>query len=116
MSLQTRDLRCAKCEEVVWGVACEYGNYPGCAKCGGEMAVTWEGGKPPSTDVFGCEQYSDATGEYHTSQRAKRKHMRDAGYHEAGDLVGGARNVHRIEGTGFSFPGQGSRRTVSEGA
>ena len=80
------------------------------------MVVSWVGGVAPSTDVYGSAQYSDATGEYHTSQRDKIKHMREAGYEEAGDKVGGARKEHRINGTGYSFPEQVSRRTVSEGA
>ena len=116
MSLQTRDLYCIDCEEVAWSVACEYEHYPDCASCGGEMQITWEGGHAPSTDVYGCAQYSDATGLEHTSQREKIKHMRDNGWDEAGDKVGGARPEHRLHGTGFSFPGQGNRRTVNEGA
>jgi hypothetical protein len=115
MSHQIRDLYCVDCGEPVFGVACAYREYPDCASCGGEMRVTWEGGQPPSTDVYGCAQYSDATGECHTSQRAKARVMAEAGYHEAGDPVGGARIEHRLNGTGFSFSGQGSRRTVSEG-
>ena len=116
MSLQTRDLYCVDCEEPVWSVACEYQNYPDCANCGGEMKISWEGGHAPSTDVYGCARYSDATGMEHTSQREKVKHMAEWGFHEAGDKVGGARKEHRLSGASFSFPGQGSKRTVSEGA
>ena len=116
MSLQTRDLYCVDCEETVWGVACEYDRYPGCASCGGKMKISWEGGHAPSTDVYGSEQYSDATGMYHTSQRQKEQVMRDYGYEVAGDPVGGARKEHRLKGTTFSYGNQSSRRTVSEGA
>jgi hypothetical protein len=115
MSIE-HDLHCVKCGVVVHHVAVDYGHYPDCVQCGGKMAVNWEHKQPPSTDVFGCAQYSDASGEWHTSTRDKVKSMAEWGYHEAGDPVGGARIVHRLEGTGFSFPGQASRRTVSEGA
>ena len=116
MGLQTRDLYCIDCEETVFAVACEYQNYPDCASCGGEMQVSWEGGQAPCTDVYGHEQYSDATGMMHSSHGDKVRHMSENGFYEAGDKVGGARNEHRINGTGFSFPGQTRRRTVSEGA
>ena len=114
MSKQTRDLMCQKCGEVAWNVPCEYASYPPC-ECGGEMSVTWVGGQPPGTDVYGCAVYSDATGESHTSQRDKVRVMKEWGYEEAGDPVGGARHVHSLKKSTFSFPGQGSRRTVSEG-
>ncbi len=116
MSHQIRDLRCTVCSAVTLAVACSYREYPNCATCGGSTAITWAGGKAPGTDVFGCSTYSDATGEWHTSQRGKIKAMRDLGYEEAGDKVGGARADHTLKRSTFSFPDQGSRRTVSEGA
>jgi len=116
MSTQIRDLRCVDCGEVVFGVACAYRRYPACANCGGKLKITWEGGIAPATDVYGRPVYSDATGECHTSQREKAKAMAEWGFHEAGDPVGGARREHKLRGTGFSFSGQSSRRTVSEGA
>ena len=116
MALQTRDLYCMDCGDVVWGVACAYKKYPGCANCGGELRVTWEGGQAPSTDVYGSPQYSDASGQYHSSQREKIGVMRDHGFDEAGDAVGGARYEHKLKRTTFSYCGQGNRRTVSEGA
>ncbi len=116
MALQTRDLYCIDCGDVVWSVACAYQKYPDCANCGGEMKTTWEGGQAPSTDVYGSAQYSDASGRWHSSQREKAAVMREAGFDEAGDLVGGARYEHRLNRTTFSYCKQGSRRTVSEGA
>ena len=110
------DLHCIDCGEMVHFVAVEYGNYPGCAACGGEMTVNWEHGHAPTTDVYGCARYSDASGEEHRSTRELEGHMAGWGYHPAGDPVGGARIEHRLKGTGYSWPGQGSRRTVSEGA
>jgi len=115
MAHQIRDLYCVDCDEPVFGVACAYREYPDCASCGGEMRVNWEGGHAPSTDVYGSEQYSDASGLSHSSTREKEAHMADWGYHPAGDPVGGARIEHKLNGTGFSFPGQVSRRTVNEG-
>ena len=126
MNLQTRDLYCTDCDARVWDVACEYQRYPGCASCGGRMAITWEGGQAPATDVYGSAQYSDASGQWHTSQREKIKYMKNAGgklnnatvtgFEEAGDKVGGARNDTRFKRTGYSFAGQRSHRTASEGA
>jgi hypothetical protein len=92
-----------------------YLEYPACA-CGGETAIDWSGCKAPATDVFGSPQYSDATGLEHSSQREKVKHMKKWGFEEAGDPEGGMRKVHKLEGTGFSFPGQTNYRTLREGA
>jgi hypothetical protein len=114
MSLQTRDLRCGRCGTVRWNVASEFRKYPPCAKCGGKTHVTWEAGQPPATDVFGCATYSDATGEYHTSQRDKIRVMKEHGYEEAGDPVGGARNDHTLKNTAISAPGLGLRRSTGE--
>jgi hypothetical protein len=115
MSMQTRDLHCVDCGEFVMNVACEYATYPPCGNCGGEMVIDWRAGQAPSTDVYGSPIYSDATGMYHTSQRDKVRHMREWGYDEAGDKVGGARRDHTLKRTGFSFQGQSTRKTVSEG-
>jgi len=114
MSVQVRDLICDK-DHILWGHVSAFEDIPRCPECGGELEMCWVGGKPPATDVFGCAQYSDATGEFHTSQRDKIRVMKDVGFEEAGDLVGGARKDHTLKNTGFSFSGQGSRRTVSEG-
>ncbi len=115
MSTQIRDLRCTVCSAVTLAVACAYREYPNCALCGGSTAITWAGGVAPSTDVYGSAKYSDATGQEHTSQREKIRAMKDLGYHEAGDKVGGARADHTLKNSTFSFPNQGSRRTVTEG-
>lgn len=116
MSVQTRDLRCTVCDAIVWNVATEYKRYPGCASCGGKMEVTWEGRQAPATDVYGVAQFSDATGEWHTSQRDKVRVMRECGYEEAGDPVGGARPDHTLKNTAWSYPGQKSRTSTEERA
>jgi len=115
MNKQSRDLRCTHCDHMLWGAVTPYQQYPPCS-CGGRRVVDWSGGKAPATDVYGCPQMSDASGVEHSSQREKVKYMKDWGYHEAGDPVGGARKVHKLNGTGFSYPSQGSRRTMREGA
>jgi len=109
-------LHCLDCGELVYSVSVEYGHYPDCANCGGKMAVNWEHGQAPTTDVYGQLTHSDASGMEHASTREKVKHMAEWGYHEAGDPIGGARLDHTLHGRGYSFPGQTSRRTVSEGA
>ena len=115
MSWQIRDLRCVECDVVERGVACNYNEYRPCPECGGDCVMDFSGGQAFYTDVFGQPTYSDATGLEHSSQREKIAHMRKNGYDEAGDKVGGARHEHRINGTGFSFPGQQRRRTLAEG-
>jgi hypothetical protein len=97
------DLECVDCGTIYVHVPVEYGDYPPCELCGGATKVNWEHGQAPSTDVFGCPTYSDATGEFHSSQREKIKSMKKSGFFEAGDKVGGARNEHRISGTSYFF-------------
>jgi hypothetical protein len=115
MAYQIRDLFCTHCDAKVWDDASPFNEYPPCEECGGQMDVTWERGMAPSTDVYGCAQFSDATGQEHSSQREKIKFMRNAGYEEAGDKVGGARIEHSLKNSTFSYPGQTGRSTVSEG-
>ncbi len=125
---QSRDLMCEKCAAVTIAVLCRYNDYPKC-KCGGEQFHTFamlrDGGKAPATDVFGSPQYSDATGQEHSSTRDRKNFMRNhvhdldgipVRYEEAGDKVGGMRIEHRLKKTGFSGGGMsGNRSTVSEG-
>jgi len=115
MTLQIRDLICENCDAILRDVACAYGDYPCCEACGGRLQVCWSGGQPPATDVYGVAQYSDATGQWHTSQSDKKRVMRNAGFEEAGDPVHGARPDHRLKGSAFSFSGQTDHRTVAEG-
>ncbi len=104
------DLRCEQCGAVERNVAIEAGKYPRC-ECGGKR--DWNPAQL-NTDVYGSPQYSDASGRVHSSQHEKRKFMREAGFHEAGDLVGGARADHRIKNSAFMFPGKRSHTSVGE--
>ena len=115
MARQIRDLICDS-DHVQHDVSCEFERYPACPECGGATQMCFkEPDSAPSTDVYGVAQYSDATGQWHTSQRDKAKVMRNAGFEEAGDPVHGARAEHSIKGSTFSFGGQSSRRTIAEG-
>lgn len=105
------DLHCTACSNTVENVLVEDCQYPDCELCG--AAMDWTPAQL-NTDVFGSEQYSEAAGRSFTSQRQKRNFMREAGYEEAGDKVGGARPEHRIKGTGFSYGGQSSRVSTGE--
>lgn len=104
------DLICKLCQKVTPNQMVEVGKYGTC-ECGGER--TWMPSKLTS-DVFGSETYSDAAGRSFTSQREKEKFMRSHGFEVAGDPVGGARYTHRIEGTAFSYSGQGSKTSTAE--
>jgi hypothetical protein len=77
------------------------------------MSVSWEGGKPPATDVHGTPQFNNATGQSHSTTRAAEKVMRDYGFDPCGDKEHGGRDVHRIENKGFSYPSQ--RTHISSG-
>lgn len=108
------DLICDN-EHMQSNVACEFDQYPDCPECGGGRQVCWQGGQAPATDVYGVAQYSDATGQWHTSQSDKKRVMRNAGFEEAGDLVHGARPDLSLKNTTFSFTDQANHRTVAEG-
>jgi hypothetical protein len=112
------DLICKDCEAVRRDVVVINGDYPHCTICKGEM--TWMPSKV-STDLFATPQFSDATGEWHSSQSEKIKRMKEIGvattgvpYTEAGDKVHGARNDLSIKRSAFSFSGQKSRVSTEE--
>ena len=103
--------RCQDCDDVQEYTWCEADRYPPCESCGGTLQWVPAG---LHTDVYGCAKYSDATGQYHTSQRDKDRVMKEAGYEPCGDKVHGARPEHRIKNTGFSYRGQPSRTSARE--
>lgn len=114
------DLICTVCERVEVDVQVSGGDYGHCDTCGGER--TW---RPAGfhTDVYGSPQYSDASGQYHSSTREKAAHLADprnneygVSFQEAGDKVGGARKDHTLKRTGFSYPSQGGRTSTGERA
>jgi hypothetical protein len=66
------------------------------------------------TDLFGCPQYSDASGRYHSGQREKEKYLARIGFHPAGDKEHGARHEHRLKGTALSGAGVARRTSTGE--
>ncbi len=112
--MQIRDLRCVKCGTIRWNEPCKYGEYESCEECGSQMNITWEGGKPPATDIFGSAKYFDCTGGYHTSTREVDNVMRAEGFYAAGDLVGGARKDHTLKHTYMSGAGLSRRTSTGE--
>lgn len=111
---QVRDKRCDGCDRVYEDVACQANENVPCPACGGPTYTTWEKGHGPSLDCFGTPQYSDASGQYHSSNWEKRKYMARQGYTEAGDTVGGARADHRLRGFAMSAPGVSRRTSTAE--
>ena len=103
------DLGCRVCGTTQSDVFVVGGNYPLC--CG--TAMHWIPAKV-TTDVLGCEVYSDAAGRSFTSQRQKERFMAQKGFTVAGDKVGGARKDLSIRGSAFSYLGQGSRVSTGE--
>lgn len=67
----------------------ERGDWGVCEQCG--TLRKWLPNRF-ATDVFGQPQYSEASGQFHSSTREKVRHMRALGYEEAGDRVHGGRN------------------------
>jgi hypothetical protein len=86
-------------------------DFPPCPECQGPTTWTPAGF---TTDVFGAPKYSDAAHRTFSSQREKESYMRTQGYEVAGDKVRGARPELSIRGSGFSYVGQGKRRTHGE--
>jgi hypothetical protein len=109
------DLRCTVCKVLHLNVAVVGRAIPACDLCGGETKVSWEGGKPPGTDVYGQARWNEGTGRMETSSRGAEKFMRSQGWDgHAGDKVHGARVEHKLVGTGYSYRGQGSRVSTGE--
>jgi hypothetical protein len=111
MTRTLHDIRCTRCDTVHLNVVIEDHAYPPCTLCGSK--TVWIPSKV-TTDLFGTPQYSDATGDFNSSQREKEKKMADLGYYPKGDKDHGARVELSIKGTGFSFPGQSSRVSTGE--
>ena len=111
MALIIHDLRCKNCQRIEEGVAVKAGEYPDCGVCGGER--TWV---PRSfvLDLFGTPQYSDASGEFHSSQREKERFMAKHEFYGAGDKEHGGRKELTMNRSAFSYRGQGSRVSTAE--
>lgn len=83
------DLRCTRCDFIQWNVPTEVGKYGKCI-CGGALAVTWEGGKPPATDVYGVAEFNRGLGCEVTSTREAERIARRRGWEPCADRVHGA--------------------------
>ena len=111
MTRTLHDIRCIACGHEKCDVVIENHVYPECEKCGDQMS--WVPAKM-TTDLFPTPQYSDATGELHSSQREKERAMARLGFYPKGDKDHGARVDLSIKGTGFSYRGQTSRTSTAE--
>lgn len=112
------DLRCKHCNEVEENVLCaadqvSKGKFPPCSKCRGNR--TWVPARI-NTDLWGQSTYVASLDREFGSKSELRAHLKANGLSEAGDRVGGARNESHLGlGKTFSYRGQGSRTTASEG-
>lgn len=111
MTRTLHDIRCTRCGTERADVVIENHVYPKCQQCGGK--TTWMPAKM-TTDLFATPQYSDATGQFHSSQREKERVMAEKGYWPKGDKDHGARPDLSIKRTGFSYSGQSSRQSTGE--
>lgn len=111
------DLRCNYCGKVEADVLCASnevakGRFPLC-QCGGDR--TWVPSRV-NTDITGGSFYVKSLDREFDSKSDLRSHLKANGLSEAGDRVGGARNESHLNlGKTFSYRGQGSRTTASEG-
>lgn len=103
-------VRCRECEFIEERFHVVNGDYGACPESACRSRDrTWVP-RGFNTDVFGSPQYSDATGQWHSSTRDKIKCAAEAGFTEAGDKVHGARPELRMTGAVFSggvFAGMG---------
>ena len=116
------DIHCTRCSWERDGVVVDPDAFPPCGKCGGPTTWTPRGF---ATDVHEPE-FNHATGEMHSRHRDVEMHvaLQCREYKEktgieleitpAGDKVGGARSELKINGSGFSYSGQGSRQSSGE--
>jgi hypothetical protein len=111
MTRTLHDIRCISCGREEHDVVIVDHEYPACENCGDQ--TEWIPAKL-TTDLFGTPQYSDATGEFHSSQREKERHMARLGFHGKGDKEHGARPDLSIKRTGFSYSGQHSHVSTGE--
>ena len=113
MAQQIRDLFCTGCGKDYPDVLCTWKDYGKCITCASPLdwRPTWNGA---TGGLYGSPLFSDATGQYHSSQHEKEMVMAKKGYYPAGDPVGGARKDHTLKHTAISFPGQSSRTSTGE--
>ena len=85
-----------------------------CKRCGNPML------RVPQTfyaDAWGGPRFVGGLDREFDSKSDLRKEMKRQGLSEAGDPVHGARNEDHLNlGKGFSYRGQGSRKTSAEGS
>ena len=73
--------------------------------------------QPFHADAWGAPKWVGGIEQRFDSKSEWRRELRRQGLSEAGDRVGGARNEEHLNlGKGFSYAGQGSRKTSSEGS
>lgn len=86
------DLRCVDCGRVDSDVPTEFDDYGTCG-CGGERRVTWEGGRPPGTDVYGVAEFNRGLGCEVTSTREAERVARERGYEPCADRTHGGEYI-----------------------
>jgi len=106
------DIRCIACGHERIDVVILNHEYPMCENCGDQ--TEWIPAKV-TTDLYSTPQYSDATGDFNSSQREKEKKMARLGYYPKGDKEHGGRVDLSIKRTGFSYSGQHSHVSTGEG-
>lgn len=108
------DLRCIQCDIIYEDVHCVSGQpFPRSPCCQAEQR--WVPSKL-NTDITGGPVYYKSLDREFASKSELKGYLKSKGLSEAGDKVGGARNESHLNlGKGFSYSGQSSRTTASEG-
>ncbi len=113
MSGIRHDLFCEKCGIQEWNVVkCEEDYL--CEGCGRRRAICYDRWGGMNVDLFTTPQFSDATGEWHSSQRDKERKMADLGYTGCGDKNHGGRPDLSMKNAAFSYSGQKSHISTGE--
>lgn len=110
--IRLHDLRCVECQAIELDVY--VGDpFPPCPNCGGER--TWIPSRV-NTDIQGGPKYYASLDATFDSKSDLKTYLKANGLSEAGDKKGGARNESHLNlGKTFSYRGQASRTTASEG-
>jgi hypothetical protein len=109
------DLRCACCGNVRKRVTVEFGKYGRCG-CGGSLAVTWEGGKPPANDlVKESQRFNRGLGIHVTTSREIDREARIRGWEPIADKIHGAPYVPEYHPPKRRKPNHARRRASGSG-
>lgn len=114
MSGVSHDLYCSFCKRQKWEVIRCKADWI-CNVCGNPKVECYDRWGTVNTDLFATPQFSNATGEWHSSQRDKERKMADLGYYGCGDKNHGSRPDLSMRNSAWSYSRQHSHISTGEG-